>query len=40
MQSGFIGLVLDVNTDVKKIFQASGPSLLPRGNFGPTLTAN
>ncbi len=37
MQSGFIGLVLDVNTDVNKIFKASGPSLLPRGAFGPTL---
>ena len=37
MQSGFIGLVLDVNTDVNKIFKASGPSLLPRGTFGPSL---
>jgi hypothetical protein len=40
MQSGFLGLVFDVNTDLKKVFQTSGPSLLPRGKFGPTLTAN
>jgi hypothetical protein len=39
MQSGFIGLVLDVNTDVNKIFLPSGPSLLPRATFGPTLSA-
>jgi hypothetical protein len=38
MQSGFIGLVLDVKTDVNKIFYASGPSLLPRGTSGPALT--
>ncbi len=37
MQSGFLGLVVDVNTDVSKIFKPSGPSLLPRGKFGPTL---
>ena len=37
MQSGFIGLVFDVNTDVNKIFAPSGPSLLPRGTFGPSL---
>src|SRR5215469_10140877 len=37
MQSGFLGLVVDVNTDVAKIFKPSGPSLLPRGKFGPTL---
>jgi hypothetical protein len=39
MQSGFLGLVFDVNTDVKQVFKASGPSLLPRGKSGPTLTA-
>jgi hypothetical protein len=39
MQSGFIGLVLDVNTDLSKVFKASGPSLLPRGTSGPTLAA-
>jgi len=39
MQSGFIGLVVDIKTDVDKIFTPSGPSLLPRGKFGPTLTS-
>jgi hypothetical protein len=39
MQSGFLGIVVDVNTDVAKIFLPSGPSLLPRGKFGPTLAA-
>jgi len=39
MQSGFLGLVVDVNTDITKIFKASGPSLLPRGKLGPTLEA-
>jgi hypothetical protein len=38
MQSGFLGFVLDVNTDITKIFKPSGPSLLPRGTSGPTLT--
>jgi hypothetical protein len=37
MQSGFLGLIFDVNTDVAKVFKASGPSLLPRGKLGPTL---
>ena len=39
MQSGFLGLVFDVNTDANKVFIASGPSLLPRGTSGPTLVA-
>ena len=39
MQSGFLGLVLDVHTDINKIFIASGPSLLPRSTSGPTLAA-
>lgn len=39
MQSGFIGLVFDMKTDVNKVFTPSGPSLLPRGKFGPTLAA-
>jgi hypothetical protein len=40
MQSGFLGLVVDVKTDVDKIFIPSGPSLLPRGTTaGPTLAA-
>jgi hypothetical protein len=37
MQSGFLGLVFDVNTDADKVLIPSGPSLLPRGTFGPTL---
>jgi hypothetical protein len=39
MQSGFLGLVFDVNADVNQVFRASGPSLLPRGTFGPTLAS-
>jgi hypothetical protein len=37
MQSGFLGLVFDVKTDTRNVFQTSGPSLLPRGKMGPTL---
>ena len=37
MQSGFLGLVVNIDTDVSQIFKASGPSLLPRGKIGPTL---
>jgi hypothetical protein len=39
MQSGFLGLIVDTNADAKSIFRASGPSLLPRGTFGPTLAS-
>src|SRR5262249_49030059 len=39
MQSGFLGLVFDAKADITKVFKASGPSLLPRGKFGPTLTS-
>ena len=40
MQSGFLGLVFDANTDTNKVFIPSGPSLLPRGTTaGPTLAA-
>ncbi len=39
MQSGFLGLVVDVHADVNKIFKPSGPSLLPRGKSGPALSA-
>lgn len=39
MQSGFLGLVVDLNTDLSKVFLPSGPSLMPRGTFGPTLAA-
>jgi len=38
MQSGFLGLIFDVNTDSSKVFKMSGPSLLPRGtDAGPSL---
>jgi hypothetical protein len=37
MQSGFLGLVVDRDTNVAKIFIPSGPSLLPRGKSGPSL---
>lgn len=40
MQSGFLGLVVDMDTNVAKIFIPSGPSTLPRGKQGgPTLAA-
>jgi len=39
MQSGFLGVVVDVDTNVAKIFMPSGPSLLPRGKSGPTLAS-
>ena len=40
MQSGFLGLVVDMKTDIDKIFIPSGPSLLPRGTTaGPSLAA-
>jgi hypothetical protein len=38
MQSGFLGLVFPVTADVNKVFIPSGPSLLPRGTSGPTLS--
>jgi hypothetical protein len=39
MQAGFLGLVVDMNTNVARIFIPSGPSLLPRGKSGPTLAS-
>jgi hypothetical protein len=39
MQSGFLGMVVDVNANAAKIFIPSGPSLLPRGKSGPTLAS-
>jgi hypothetical protein len=39
MQSGFLGLIVDVNADANQIFKPSGPSLLPRGQSGPALSA-
>jgi hypothetical protein len=39
MSNAFIGLVFDKNIDPKKLHRASGPSLLKRGDSGPTLAA-
>jgi hypothetical protein len=38
MQSGFLGLIVDIDADINKIFIPSGPSLLPRGKSGPALS--
>jgi hypothetical protein len=37
MSNCFIGVLFDRNVDVAKAFLRSGPSLLPRGEAGPTL---
>jgi hypothetical protein len=39
MQSGFLGFLVPRSTDITKLLKASGPSLLPRGKSGPTLSA-
>ncbi|HXP88175.1 MAG TPA: cytochrome c [Bryobacteraceae bacterium] len=39
MSNCFIGLTFDVNAESAKLFQRSGPSLLPRSDRGPTLAA-
>ena len=39
MSNCFVGLLFDVDTDAATVFRASGPSLLPRGNSGPMLSA-
>jgi len=39
MQSSFLGFLIDSNTEISKVLKSSGPSLLPRGKSGPTLTA-
>ena len=39
MQSSFLGFLIDSNTDLSKVLNASGPSLLPRSKSGPTLSA-
>jgi hypothetical protein len=39
MSNVFIGVTFDVKTDPETVFRRSGPSLLPRGEFGPTLAA-
>jgi hypothetical protein len=39
MQNCFMGFLIDPNfKDVRNLFKRSGPSLLPRGNSGPTLS--
>jgi hypothetical protein len=37
MSNVFIGVTFDVNTNPEAVFRRSGPSLLPRGESGPTL---
>jgi len=39
MSNCFIGLIFDVKDEPDKLFRRSGPSLLPPGRLGPTLTA-
>ena len=39
MSNSFIGVLFPRDTPPEKVFLASGPSLLPRGEFGPTLAA-
>ncbi len=39
MQSVFLGFTFDANMSAGKLLKASGPSLLPRGKFGPTMAA-
>jgi len=37
MQNCFLGVLIDPKIDPTAVFAPSGPSLLPRGNSGPTL---
>jgi mono/diheme cytochrome c family protein len=39
MQNIFIGVLVDPSLDQRTFFKASGPSLLPRGDSGPRLSA-
>jgi hypothetical protein len=39
MQNCFVGVLIDPKINPSTIFKASGPSLLPRGDSGPTLAA-
>ena len=39
MSNCFIGVLFDKNTEPEKVFLRSGPSMLPRGEAGPTLAA-
>jgi hypothetical protein len=38
MSNCFVGLTIGLNDDPGQLFHRSGPSLLPPGRFGPTLT--
>lgn len=40
MSNCFVGLLFDIGTDPGTVFHASGPSLRPRGEAGPTLSAS
>jgi hypothetical protein len=37
MSNAFLGLILDTKTPAETVLHPSGPSLLPRGKYGPTL---
>jgi hypothetical protein len=39
MSNCFIGVLFNTNTSPEKVFLRSGPSMLPRGEAGPTLAA-
>jgi hypothetical protein len=39
MSNCFIGVLFDRSTSPDKVFLRSGPSLLPRGDYGPTLAS-
>src|SRR5882762_1381006 len=39
MQNCFVGVLIDPTIDAARLFSPSGPSLLPRGSSGPTLSA-
>ncbi len=39
MSNCFIGLIFGINDNQDQLFKLSGPSLLPRGKFGPTLAS-
>jgi hypothetical protein len=39
MSNCFIGVLLDMQIKPETVFVRSGPSLLPRGQSGPTLAA-
>jgi hypothetical protein len=39
MSNCFVGLIFPLDTRAEDVFHASGPSLLPRGKSGPTLSA-